>query len=90
MMQQLRVVGSRPAGPTAGVLLGLVAGTLVFAAWVNDRLLGVAVAGIIVGLVACALWAAPGWHRFGVGMFIGVAVAAVALFSVFYAGGEPL
>ena len=37
MMQQPRVVGSRPAGPTAGVLLGLVAGTLVFAAWVNDR-----------------------------------------------------
>jgi hypothetical protein len=75
-MQPLRTVGSRPAGPVLGVLLGIVTGTLVFTALDNDLLLGVAVAGIAAGLVGCALWAAPGWHRFGVGYLVGTVVAA--------------
>jgi hypothetical protein len=77
-MQPLHVVGSRPAGLVLGLLLGAVTGTLVFTAWVNDLLLGIAVAGIAAGLVCCALWAAPGWHRFGVGYLIGTVVAAAA------------
>lgn len=87
MMQPLRLVGSRPAGPLAGVLVGVVAGSLVFAAWVNDLLLGIGVAGIIAGLVVCMLWAVPEWHRFGVGMLLGVVVAAAAWSEVFHAGG---
>lgn len=83
------MVGSRPAGPAAGVLVGLGAGALVFAAWVNDLLLGIAVAGIIAGLVVCMVWAVPDWHRFGVGMLIGAVVAAAACFAVFYAVGPP-
>lgn len=86
-MQSPRLVGSRPAGPAGGVLLGALNGTLVFVAWVNDLLLGVAVAGIAAGLVACALWAAPGWQRFGVGFLVGTVVAAAAWPAVFYAGG---
>ena len=88
MRQSLRLVGSRPAGPAAGVLVGVVAGTLVFAAWVNDLLLGIAVAGITVALVVSVLWAVPEWHRFGVGLLIGAVVAAAACFAVFYAGGS--
>lgn len=75
MIKSLQFVGSRPAGPVLGALLGAVTGTLVFTAWVNDLLLGLAVAVIAAGLVGCALWAAPGWHRFGVGYLIGTAVA---------------
>ena len=85
----LRLVGTRPAGPTAGVLLGVVLGTLVFTAWVNDLLLGIAVAGIAAGLVVCALWAAPAWQRFGVGLLAGTVVAVLAWSTVFYAGGSP-
>ena len=88
MRQSIRVVGSRPVGPVAGVLLGVLAGTLVFTAWVNDLLLGIAVAGIIAGLVVCGLWAAPGWHRFGVGLLVGAVVGAAAWFAVFYARGS--
>ncbi|WP_344150934.1 hypothetical protein [Nocardioides koreensis] len=87
MRETLRVVGSRPAGPAAGVLMGVVAGSLVFAAWVNDLLLGIAVAGIAVALVACMLWAVPEWHRFGVGMLVGAVVATAALVAAFYVGG---
>ncbi len=76
-------MGSRPTGPVSGVLAGVVAGALVFAAWVNDLLLGVAVAGITAGLVACMVWAVPEWHRFGVGMLVGTVVTAAALFVVF-------
>ena len=82
------MVGSRPAGPTAGVLLGLVAGTLVFTAWVNDLLLGTAVAGVVAGLVVCVLWAGTGWQRFGVGLAVGAVVAAAAWSAAFYAGGH--
>ncbi len=82
------MVGSRPAGPTAGVLLGLVAGTLVFTAWVNDLLLGTAVAGVVAGLVVCVMWAAPEWRRFGVGLAVGAVVAAAAWSAAFYAGGS--
>jgi hypothetical protein len=82
------MVGSRPAGPAAGVLVGVGAGALVFTAWVNDLLLGIAVAGIIAGLVVCMVWAVPEWHRFGVGMLVGAVVAAAACFAVFYAGGS--
>ena len=81
------MVGSRPAGPAGGVLVGVGAGALVFTAWVNDLLLGIAVAGIIAGLVVCMVWAVPEWHRFGVGMLVGAVVAAAACFAVFYAGG---
>ena len=81
-------VGNRPPGPTAGVLLGLLGGTLVVFAWDNDLLLGLAVAGIIGGLVVCALWTAPGWHRFGVGMLVGGLVAVAAWLAVFAAGGS--
>jgi hypothetical protein len=88
-MQTPRAVGSRPAGPTAGVLLGLVAGTLVFAAWVNDLLLGIAVAGVVAGLVVVVLWAAPEWERFGVGLLVGALVAAAAWSAVLHAGGWP-
>ena len=88
VMEPLRLVGSRPAGPTAGVLLGAVLGTLVFTAWVNDVLLGIAVAGIAAGLVVCALWAAPGWHRFGVGLLVGTVVAVAAWSAVFHPGGS--
>ena len=86
-MQTLRVVGSRPAGPTLGVLLGVITGTLVFTAWVNDLLLGIAVAGIAAGLVGCALWAAPGWQRFGVGYLVGTVAAAAAWPAVSHFGG---
>jgi hypothetical protein len=82
------LVGSRPAGPTAGVLVGVVAGTLVFTAWVNDLLLGIAVAGITAALVACMLWAVPEWQRFGVGLLVGVVVSAAAWSVGFYAGGS--
>ena len=82
------MVGSRPAGPAAGVLVGIGAGSLVFAAWFNDLLLGIGVAGIIAALVACMLWAVPEWHRFGVGMLVGAVVAAAALSVVFYGGGS--
>jgi len=85
-MQSLRVVGSRPAGPTFGALLGVITGTLVFTAWVNDLLLGIAVAGIAAGLVGCALWAAPGWHRFGVGYLVGTVVAIAAWPALFHFG----
>ncbi|GAA2145403.1 hypothetical protein GCM10009844_20050 [Nocardioides koreensis] len=67
--------------------MGVVAGSLVFAAWVNDLLLGIAVAGIAVALVACMLWAVPEWHRFGVGMLVGAVVATAALVAAFYVGG---
>jgi len=74
-MEIPRTVGSRPVGPVAGVLLGLVAGGLVFAAWVNDLLLGVAVACVIGGLIGCVLVAGPGWQRFGAGLLAGAVVA---------------
>ena len=86
-MPSPRLVGSRPAGPVAGVLLGVVAGTLVFTAWVNDLLLGIAVAGITAGLVVCALWAAAEWQRFGVGFLAGTVAATAAWVAVFYAHG---
>jgi hypothetical protein len=85
MRQSIRVVGSRPPGWVAGLLCGVLGGTLAWTAWVNDRLLGFAVAGIVAGLVVCVLWAAPGWQRFGVGMLVGVLVGvalAVAAWSV--------
>ena len=88
MTQTPRAVGSRPAGPTAGVLLGIVAGTLVFTAWVNDLLLGIAVAGVVAGLVVVLLAGAPGWQRFGVGLLVGAVVAVAALSAVFYASGS--
>ena len=84
-----RAVGSRPAGPSVGALLGLVAGTLVFTAWVNDQLLGIAVAGVIAGLVACVLWAAPDWQRFGVGLLVGTLVALAGWSALLYGGGTP-
>ncbi|GAB3763102.1 putative membrane protein YccC [Nocardioides ginsengisegetis] len=87
MIQPLHVVGSRPAGPTAGSLLGLVAGSLVFAAWFNDHLLGIAVAGVFVGLIACVLAGAPGWERFGAALLVGTAVAASGWWVVFHLGG---
>lgn len=87
MIQPLHVVGSRPAGPTAGALLGLVAGSLVFAAWFNDHLLGIAVAGVAVGLIACVLAGAPGWERFGAALLVGTAVAAAGLWVAFHLGG---
>ncbi|GAB3787316.1 hypothetical protein GCM10027601_25900 [Nocardioides ungokensis] len=71
------------------MLLGAVLGGLVIAAWVNDLLLGVAVAGIAAGLVVCALWAAPDWHRFGVGLLTGTVVALAAWFAVVYVGVAP-
>jgi hypothetical protein len=77
VMEPLRMVGSRPAGPVGGVLVGLVAGGLVCAAWVNDLLLGVAVGGIIAALAVCMVWAVPEWHRFGVGMLAGAVVGTV-------------
>jgi hypothetical protein len=76
-MEPLRMVDSSPAGPGAGVLVGLVAGGLVFAAWVNDLLLGVAVGGIVAALAVCMAWAVPQWHRFGVGMLVGAVVGVV-------------
>ena len=88
MTQTPRAVGSRPAGPTAGGLLGLVAGTLVFTAWVNDLLLGIAVAGVVAGLVVCVLAGAPGWQRFGVGLLVGAVVSVAAWSAVFYAVGS--
>ena len=84
-----RAVGSRPAGPTAGVLLGVLGGTLVFTAWFNDLLLGIAVAGVLFGLVVCVLAGAPGWQRFGVGLLVGAVVSVAAWSAVFYAGGSP-
>jgi hypothetical protein len=86
-MEPLHVVGSRPPDPILGVLLGLLTGTLVFTAWVNDVLLGIAVAGISVGLVGCALWAAPGWHRFGVGYLVGTVVGGAAWPVALHLGG---
>lgn len=80
-------MGSRPAGPAAGVLVGVGAGSLVFAAWFNDLLLGIGVAGIITALVVCMLWAVPEWHRFGIGMLVGAVVATAVLSVVFYGGG---
>ena len=74
-MEVPRTVGSRPAGPLAGVLLGLVGGGLVVTAWVNDLLLGIAVACVIGGLFGCVAVAGPGWQRFGVGLLVGGAVA---------------
>lgn len=71
------MVGSRPVGPVAGVLVGLVAGALVVTAWVNDLLLGIAVGGIVAALAVCLVWAVPEWHRFGVGMLAGAVVGAV-------------
>ena len=81
----MRVVGSRPAGPVVGVLCGVVAGTFIRAAWVNDLFLGFAVAGIIAGLVVM-LWAAPGWQRFGAGLLVGAIVALAAWAAVPSAG----
>ena len=80
MRQSIRVVGSRPAGAIAGLLCGVLGGTFAWTAWVNDRLLGFAVAGIVAGLAVCVLWAAPGWQRFGVWMLVG-ALGAVAAWS---------
>ncbi len=71
------------------MLVGVGAGTLVFAAWVNDLLLGIGVAGIIAALVVCMVWAVPEWHRFGVGMLVGAVVAAATLSVAFSAGGSP-
>lgn len=82
----VRRPSNRPAGPTSGTLLGLVAGSLVFAAWFNDLLLGIAVAGVIIGLVTCVLSAAPGWERFGVGLLVGAVVAAAAWSALSCAG----
>lgn len=87
MRESLRVVGSRPAGPLTGLLCGLLAGTFVRAAWVNDLLLGFAVGGIVAGLVVCVLWGAPGWQRFGVGLLVGAVVALAAWALVPHAGG---
>ena len=78
----MRVVGSRPVGAVPGFLCGLLAGTFVSAAWINDRLLGFAVAGIAAGLVACVVWAAPGWQRFGAGLLAGTVLAVVLWFAV--------
>ena len=86
--QTPRAVGSRPAGPAAGALLGLVAGALVFAAWVNDLLLGIAVAGVIFGLTVCVLAAGPGWQRFGMGLLVGAVVSLAAWSALFYASGS--
>ena len=88
MRQSIRVVGSRPAGPVPGLLCGLLGGTFVSLAWVNDRLLGVAVAGIVAGLVVCVLWAAPGWQRFWLGLLVGTLVALAAWALVLDAGGS--
>lgn len=88
MTQTFRAVGSRPAGPTSGVLLGLLAGTLVFTAWVNDLLLGIAVAGVVAGLVAVLVAGAPGWQRFGVGLLVGAVVAVAAWTAIFDASGS--
>lgn len=65
------------------MLAGVLAGTLVFLAWINDLLLGVAVGGIAAGLIACMLWAVPEWHRFGVGLLLGTVVTAAAWFVAF-------
>lgn len=86
-METPRTVGSRPAGPGVGVLAGALVGTVVFTAWVNDLLLGIAVVGITAALVACMLWAVPEWHRFGVGMLVGAVVATGALAVLFNVGG---
>jgi hypothetical protein len=83
------MVGSRPAGPAAGVLVGVVAGILAVTALVNDLLLGIAVSGIIAALDVCMVWAVPEWRRFGVGMLVGTVVAAAGLSAVFYAGATP-
>jgi hypothetical protein len=81
------MVGSGPAGAGAGVLLGLVAGGLVFAAWYNDLLLGVAVGGIVAGLAVCLVWAVPEWHRFGVGLLVGAVVGTVVAAAAWAALG---
>ena len=86
MGQSFRVVRSRPPGRPVGVLCGAVAGTLVWTAWVNDRLLGFAVAGIVAGLLVCVRWAAPGWQRFAAGLLIGAAVALLAWPALSHAG----
>lgn len=82
-----RTVGSRPVGPVAGVLLGLVGGGLVVTAWANDLLLGIAVACVIGGLFGCVLVAGPGWQRFGIGLLVG-GVVAVAV-GVAVLSGAP-
>jgi len=74
-------------GPVAGVLLGLVGGVLVFAAWVNDLLLGIAVACVIGGLFGCVLVAGPGWQRFGAGLVVGAVVALGVCVAVLH--GAP-
>lgn len=83
------MVGSRPAGALAGALCGVVAGSFGWFAWANDPLLGLAVAGLVVGLIACVLWAAPGWQRFGAGMVAGTVVALAGWLAVAYAGASP-
>jgi hypothetical protein len=81
-MEMPPTVGSRPVGPVAGGLLGLVAGGLVFAAWVNDLLLGIAVAFVIGGLIGCVFVAGAGWQRFGAGLLVGAVVAVVVCVAV--------
>lgn len=90
MRQSIRVVGSRPVGRLAGVLCGVVSGTFVWAACVNDLLLGFAVAGIAAGLVVCVLGAAPGWRRFGIGLLVGTVVTVAAWSALSLASGSPL
>ena len=81
MGQSIRVVGSRPPGWVAGLLCGLLGGTFAWSAWVNDTLLGFAVAGIVAGLGVCLPRAAPGWQGVGLGL-LGGAVATVAVLTV--------
>jgi len=85
-MQVPRTVGSRPVGPVAGVLLGLVGGGLVVTAWVNDLLLGIAVACVIGGLFGCVVVAGQGWQRFGTGLLVGAVVAVVVGVAVLHGG----
>ena len=80
MRQSIRVVGSRPAGWVAGLLCGVLGGTFAWTAWVNDALLGFAVAGIVAGL-ACACGAAPAGSGSASASSVG-SVATVAVLSV--------
>lgn len=86
----MKIVGSRPPGPAAGVAAGVVAGSLVYAAWVNDLLLGIGVAGIAAGLVASLVWTVAGWERFGAGMLLGTLVTVAALALLLPLGGAPV
>jgi hypothetical protein len=72
----------RPPGATAGTALGVLAGCLLVTIWLPNPDVGFAVTVVFAGLVACLLWGAPGWRRFGLGLLAGALVAAGAYVAV--------